>query len=133
MSISDDAKGKERGKLARAFWVTSGTIALALGIIGIVIPGFPTVPFILLAAACYCRGSKKMYNWLLNHKWFGGYIKDWEEHRGVRRRAKIISIFMLWLMIGISALVFIKQPHLQILLFAIAVCVTIFLLSLKTV
>ncbi len=74
-----------------------------------------------------------MYNWLLNHKWFGGYIKDWEEHRGVRRRAKIISIFMLWLMIGISALVFIKQPHLQILLFAIAVCVTIFLLSLKTV
>ncbi len=74
-----------------------------------------------------------MHAWLLENKWFGPYIKDWEEHRGVRKRAKIVSILSLWIMISISIYFFKNILALQLLLLVVAIGVTIFLLSLKTV
>ena len=123
----------QRGRLASAFWVTLGTISLALGIIGIFLPLIPYTPFFLLTAACYCRGSEKLHTWLLENKMIGPSIKDWEEHRGVRKRAKIISILSLWMMISISIYLFRDIIALQLLLLVVAISVTVFLLSLKTV
>ena len=64
---------KKSSKLIRPILIILGTIFLAIGIIGILIPLLPTTPFLLLAAACYARGSNRFYNWLLCNKFFGNY------------------------------------------------------------
>jgi len=61
---------------------------LALGVIGVVLPGLPTTPFILLAAWAAARGSKRLHDWLHAHRSFGPMIRDWEANGAVSRRAK---------------------------------------------
>ncbi len=125
--------------MVSAFWVTMGTIALGLGIIGIFVPLLPTTPFILLSAACYCRGSEKMHTWLIEHKVFGKYIMDYEEERGIRRRAKITASVTMWasILLCIWYLDYSNSIpdillYVQVLLILISVGVTIHLLKLKT-
>ncbi len=109
-----------------------GTFSVLLGVIGIFIPVLPTTPFLLLAAACYTRGSKKLYERLINHPVLGEYIKNYREGRGIPLKAKIISISLLWLTIGFSVLFIIENLLLRLLLIIIAICVTIHLVSIKT-
>ena len=58
-----------------------GSISLALGILGIFLPLLPTTPFLLLTAALYFKGSPRLYNWLLNHRHFGPYIRNFRENK----------------------------------------------------
>jgi hypothetical protein len=62
-------------KTSQMLFNTAGTMFVRLGFAGIILPLLPTPPFLLLAAACYARGSKRFYNWLLNHRWFGPYFR----------------------------------------------------------
>ena len=68
---------------------------LALGIIGIVLPGLPTVPFVLLSAFAAARGSTRLHAWLLAHRQFGPMIRDWQANGAVSRRAKKLAIVMM--------------------------------------
>lgn len=72
-----------------------GTVSLALGIIGIFLPLLPTTPFLLLTAALYFRGSPRLYQWLLNHKCLGPYIRNFRENKAIPLRAKIISLLLM--------------------------------------
>jgi len=112
--------------------VISGTFFLSIGIIGIFIPILPTTPFLLIAAACYARGSKKFYNWLINNKWFGEYIKNYREGRGISLTIKIVTITILWITITFSAFIFVSNFLIQIILIIIAILVTIHILTIKT-
>ena len=80
----------------RYLLLISGTIFLILGVIGIIIPLLPTTPFLLLAVACYAKSSKKAYHWLMHNKYFGSYIKNYHEGKGITLNAKIITITILW-------------------------------------
>src|SRR6056297_725152 len=82
----------------------SGVLFLFLGIIGVFIPILPTTPFLLLSAACFARSSKKFYHWLLTNKWFGSYIKNYHEGKGITLPVKIIVITLLWITVLISIL-----------------------------
>ena len=73
-----------------------GTVSLTLGIIGIFLPLLPTTPFLLLTAALYFRGSPRLYQWLLNHKCLGPYIRSFRENKAIPLRAKIISLLLMW-------------------------------------
>ncbi|QIE57634.1 DUF454 domain-containing protein [Pikeienuella piscinae] len=75
----------------RGFWLILGCFAVALGVIGAVLPIVPTVPFLLLAAFCFARSSERFYNWLLSHRIFGPPIADWRAHGAIGRRAKWLS------------------------------------------
>jgi uncharacterized membrane protein YbaN (DUF454 family) len=66
---------KMTNSLSRWVLIITGTLFVGIGTIGIFLPLLPTTPFLLLAAACYARSSHKFYNWLLNNKYFGDYIK----------------------------------------------------------
>ncbi|UNK05221.2 YbaN family protein [Psychrobacter raelei] len=79
----------------RWLYLILGFVFFALGVIGAVLPVMPTAPFILLAAGCWARGSKRFYLWLINHKHMGKYIRDWEERRAVPRRAKWLACIMM--------------------------------------
>ena len=121
-----------RDSIKNGILVTSGTFFLVLGIIGIFIPLLPTTPFLLSAAACYFRGSKKFYNWLIKNKWVGKYIKNYQEGRGVPLNVKSISIIFLWLTIIFSTLIIVSNFIIRIILFIIAIGVTIHIMTIKT-
>lgn len=72
-----------------------GVVALALGAIGVVLPGLPTTPFVLLAGACFVRASPRSHAWLLRSKTFGPLLREWEQHRSVSRRVKRFAIGMM--------------------------------------
>ena len=79
----------------RVLWLLAGGVSLLLGIAGIFLPLLPTTPFVLLAAACFSRGSTRCEAWLLEHPRFGPMVRDWREHRAVPLRAKQIALVMM--------------------------------------
>ena len=116
----------------RYLLIIAGTIFLGFGIIGIFLPVLPTTPFLLLAAACYARSSKRFYDWLMNNKWFGTYIKNYREGRGVPLKFKIFTISLLWITILVSVFFVINNYWVKIILILIAIGVTIHILTIKT-
>ena len=121
-----------RDSIKKVLLVISGTLFLVLGVIGIFIPLLPTTPFLLLAAACYIKGSKKFYDWLIKNRWLGQYIKNYQNGKGIQFKVKIITIIVLWLTIIISTILFVSNLIIQIILFIIAIGVTIHIIKIKT-
>jgi len=74
-----------------------GVIATGLGIIGTVVPMWPTTPFLLLAATCFVRSSERLYAWLVNHSYLGPYVRDFMTGRGIPLRAKRVTLALMWL------------------------------------
>ncbi|MFW6020315.1 MAG: YbaN family protein [Bacteroidales bacterium] len=100
-------------KFILIFW---GTISLILGIIGILVPGLPTTPFLLLTAALYLKGSERLYNRLINNRYLGGYIKNYYEQKGMTLIQKISSISVMWIMILLSCYAFIELKSIQLVI-----------------
>jgi uncharacterized membrane protein YbaN (DUF454 family) len=88
--------------LVRVVLWTCGSIALLLGIIGVFLPGLPTTPFVLVAAACYARASEPFYRWLLRNPTFGPLIIEWRRHHSIPFRIKVIAISLMSLTICAS-------------------------------
>jgi uncharacterized membrane protein YbaN (DUF454 family) len=115
----------------RGVLVALGTLSLVLGIVGIFVPLLPTTPFLLLASACYLRGSRRLHAWLLSHGRLGQYIRDFEAGLGIPLRAKVVALVMLWLSIG-HAVTRIATPWMQVAAVLLATGVTLYLLRLPT-
>ncbi len=73
-----------------------GALSLVLGIVGIFVPLLPTTPFLLLSAALWVRSSPRLYEWLLAHRLFGSYIRNYREHRAIPLHAKIATLVLMW-------------------------------------
>jgi uncharacterized membrane protein YbaN (DUF454 family) len=116
----------------RSLLIAAGTIFLGLGILGIFLPLVPTTPFLLLAAACYANSSEKMYRRLLQHRWFGNYLKNYREQKRIPFSVKIVTIVFLWLTIGFSGIFVVHNLWIRIGLMAVAVGVTVHILSIRT-
>jgi len=125
-------KSKVQSRLVKGLLIFAGTFFLGLGIIGIIIPVLPTTPLLLLAAACYAKSSKRFYHWLLNNRWFGNYIKNYQEKKGVPLKVKLSSISLLWITILFSAFYVVSILLIRLLLILVAVGVTIHILSVRT-
>lgn len=119
--------------IVKALLILIGTFAIALGVIGIIVPLLPTTPLLLLGAACYIRSSEKLYRLLIRNKWLGVYIDDFQKKRGISLKNKIISISALWLSMGISLYFSISSLWISALLVGIAVSVSALILSFRTV
>ena len=105
----------------RALLWLAGTLSLALGLVGVVLPGLPTTPFVLLAAACYAKASPRLHAWLLNHRLTGPMLRDWEAHRNLTRRTKTVAVSSMTLMVSVSIWSFQGRPGVQLLLLALGV------------
>ncbi|MFH1775134.1 MAG: YbaN family protein [Chloroflexota bacterium] len=116
----------------RILLITAGTLFVGLGIIGIFVPILPTTPFLLLAAACYARSSPRFYDWLLNNRWFGSYLKNYLQGKGVPLRVKVITIALLWVTIGCSIVFAVELLAVRVAMLLIAIVVTIHILSRRT-
>jgi len=122
-----------RQKIVRALFFVAGSVSLALGTIGIVLPLLPTTPLLLLALACYCRSSKRMTKWVLSNKYFGSYIRRYKEGKGIPIKTKIVALAALWITISYSAFFIVNNWWIvQLILFAIAIAVSIHIIRLPT-
>lgn len=76
----------------RLFWIALGFCAVALGLIGLVLPLLPTTPFMILAAAAFAKSSPRLHDWLVGHPVFGPAIRNWQSHRAISRRGKRMAV-----------------------------------------
>lgn len=89
----------------RPLWIIIGLTSLALGIAGVVLPLLPTTPFVLLAAYCFARGSQRLHDRLMANATFGPLIRNWEQHRAIAPRAKIMAVVSMAAVFAISFVV----------------------------
>jgi len=118
-------------EFSKLVWNILGSLFVGIGVIGIFVPLLPTTPFILLAAYCFNNGSERMSNWLKNNKLIGSYINNYREKKGITMRAKMNSIFILWITISIS-IYFINNLYIRIILALVIVGVTTHLYMIPT-
>ncbi len=123
---------KRPKRAAGALLKIAGTAFLIIGGVGIVLPLLPTTPFLMLAAVCYARSSERGYRWLLTNRWFGEYIRNWHEGRGIPMKTKILSIAFLILTMGYSAAFVVPSFIGKVVLILIAICVSMHILSFPT-
>ncbi len=129
----------KRQRVTRALWLVTGLVCVVLGTVGMVLPILPTTPFLLAAATCFCKSSTRMYNWLLNNKWFGQYIRNYKEGKGLPLRTKVTALTVLWVTIGVSIGFFMNRIlplqmllPMQLVMITVAVIVSIHILRLPT-
>ncbi|GJJ00339.1 inner membrane protein [Duganella rhizosphaerae] len=103
-----------------------GCLAVALGILGIFLPLLPTTPFLLLASACFARGSTRLHHWLQTNPLFGNYLRDYENGKGIPLRGKVWVLLFMWASLAYS-MWRMERLGLQVMLLVIGTCVTIYL------
>ena len=131
--ISSQDKTKPINPALRWTLLISGFLATALGVLGIFLPVLPTVPFLLLALACFARSSERFYAWLLDHAHFGPIIQPYIEGCGMSRASKGKAITLLWASILLSAFFLVELVWVRVVLLIVACAVTFYLLSLPTI
>ena len=119
-------------KVKRMFFTIIGTLFLGIGLIGIIIPVLPTTPFLLLAAACYFRGSERLHRWLINNKIFGEFIRNYMAGKGIKTKQKITAIIFLWSVIILSIIFMVENLAIKGLLIFIAMVVGIHIAMLQS-
>ncbi len=108
-----------------------GTTFVAVGAIGVAVPLLPTTPFLILAAYCYARGSKRLHGWLLEHKYLGVYLRAYERGEGVSHHIKALSLLLLWATMAVTIIFFIDEMLVKIIIIAIGLAVSAHILYLK--
>lgn len=120
-----------RNPVVRYLLLGTGWLSVALGVIGIFLPVLPTTPFLLLAAACFARSSRRFYDWLVMHPRLGPWFRDYLEGNGVPLKGKVYSIIAMWLSIALSCWL-VPMPWARAGMLTSATLVTIYILRLKT-
>lgn len=128
--ISSEIKINQK-PLIRWSLLTAGTVFVGLGILGMFLPLLPTTVFLLMAAWCYARSSKKLYEWLHRNSYFGRYLKNYREGKGISLTSKISTLLILWSGIGYSIVVT-QSLIIHVALIAIAIGVTLHIIFIPT-
>ncbi len=103
MNVVSPEQPVERSRVVRGAWFALGWSAVALGGVGVVIPGLPTTGFMVAAAACFARSSPRFEQWVLDLPGVGKAVADYRAGLGMPRRSKVIAISMMTVAIAISA------------------------------
>lgn len=117
--------------VVRWLLLIGGFVLVSIGVLGIFLPLLPTTIFLILAAWCFARSSERFHHWLHTNRLFGKYLSQYNGKGEMTRGSKIFSIAALCTGIGLSAIFATDNLYVRILLAAIAVGVTLYLLSIN--
>ncbi len=119
--------------MRKYLFIVLGSISVALAALGVILPGLPAVPFLLLASFFFARSSKRLHDWLINNKIFGPILADFLDRKGIRLHIKIISIVLMWTMMMVSVLFLIEKDIVKYVAIGGAIVGTIAILRFKTI
>ena len=117
--------------MKRIILISLGWLCVGLGFVGVFVPGIPTTIFLIIALWAFTKSSEKLRHWLLNHKRFGPILNNWQEHKVVPRRAKILMVVLM----SSAVILFyysLQSLYLTIGLIIILVLVAIYVISLPS-
>ena len=117
--------------MKRIILISLGWLCVGLGFVGVFVPGIPTTIFLIIALWAFTKSSEKLRYWLLNHKRFGPILNNWQEHKVVPRRAKILMVVLM----SLAVILFyysLQSLILTIGLIIILVSVAIYVISLPS-
>jgi len=117
--------------MKRIVFLLLGWLCVGLAFVGIFLPGIPTTPFLLVALWAFAKSSKRFHSWLLNHKKFGPILQNWESHKVVPRKAKIVMVIL-----QIAAVVILHYSLNNIIITIgvaiLLICVALYVISLPS-
>ena len=121
-------------KPIRILWILLGSLSIGMGVIGIFVPGWPTTIFLIIASYFYIRSSRRLYNWLINNRLLGIYIKNYLLGKGMPLKAKLVSLIVMWLFGLLSILMWIPNDLIliQSIVLLLLIIGTFFILRVKT-
>ena len=117
--------------MKRTILISLGWLCVGLGFVGVFVPGIPTTIFLIIALWAFTKSSEKLRHWLLNHKRFGPILNNWQQHKVVPRRAKILMVLLM----SLAVVLFyysLQNLYLTIGLIIILVSVAIYVISLPS-
>jgi uncharacterized membrane protein YbaN (DUF454 family) len=117
----------------RIFFIIFGILCVILASLGIILPGLPATPFLLLASYAFARSSKRMHDWLIHHKLFGPILSDFLDRKGIRLHIKIISLVLMWGMMLFSVFCLIENKRVKYIAAGGALVGTVAVLRFKTI
>lgn len=100
--------------MSRVFYFIAGLIALALGTLGALLPLLPTTPFVLLAAFCFAKSSRRLHGWLVTHAYFGPLIRNWRASGAIARSHKIAAVIAMVSTLALSLILGVGAPILAV-------------------
>jgi uncharacterized membrane protein YbaN (DUF454 family) len=109
-------------------WFAIGWVAVAIGSIGIVVPGLPTTVFFVIAASCFARSSPRFEQWVLDLPRIGPLVRDYRAGLGMSRRVKAVAIAVMWFFVAASILLTVANPWIAAAIAALAVVGTVYIL-----
>lgn len=118
--------------MKRNIYLVLGYFSVLLGVIGVVLPVIPTVPFAILAAFFFSKSSKRMHDWVLNLPHIGQHVRDWDENGVIGPKAKLLCVVGIAAFLG-SSIYFAPYLYLKIALVVIGLSVLTFVLSRPSV
>ncbi len=86
----------------RLLFLIGGLTCVGLAYLGVLLPGLPATPWVLLASYCFARSSPRLQRWLKHSPIFGGLLRDWQEHRGIRRPVKVMAVVLIVAVVSAS-------------------------------
>ncbi len=120
-----DSSRLEVNLLYKTAFIIAGTVTLLLGVLGIVIPGLPTTPFLLLTAWLYVRSSPRLYRMVISTRYIGPYILRFQERRAMTVSEKAYSLAVMWIMITVSVVFLIETDWIRLLVLALGLVGTL--------
>ena len=119
------------GRIPKWVLLALGWTCVALGFIGVFVPGMPTTTFLLIAAWCFYRSSERAHAWLLQHRLLGPYVRAFLSGEGMPVRSKVIAIATMWLTCGTSARFFVPVLWGKALLLSCALIGTVAVIRVR--
>ena len=117
--------------MKKTILISLGWLCVGLGFVGVLVPGIPTTIFLIIALWAFTKSSEKLRHWLLNHKRFGPILNNWQEHKVVPRRAKILMVVLM----SLAVILFyysLQSLILTIGLIIILISVAVYVISLPS-
>ncbi|MFZ4564681.1 MAG: YbaN family protein [Bacteroidales bacterium] len=121
-----------RNRFARYIVLWCGFLFAFLALLGAILPMLPTTPFLIAAAACFHRSSPRFYLWIMNNRYFGRYLQDYKDGKGIHVRVKIVALLFLWVSSLISVIFFIPYTWLKVLVVSIMLAVSVHIYLIRT-
>jgi len=117
--------------LKRYLLLSLGWLSVILGSIGAVLPILPTTPFLILALACFSKSSPRFHRMLLNNKWFGPVLTEWEKNKTISRQVKLRSMALVIISFSISIIILSGRTGLQLMLVVLGLVALAVIYQLK--